>query len=585
MNKNIVAFLLSAMLITSCHGQESFIKDQSVKVMIESGDGYFVNEPYQMVEKGEDVTFKVELVNLSTFVSASYPNYEIVNATRHTFDLVLKNVWYSSVVSLNVSPEPGITYFGTSDATSDRYQIVKKAQVHSHLKENAINAYDIYTKEGYVPLGWNTKEDFTGEFVSFGSRIPFNNRRLYLQWEKESDPELFLWQDDNDEITIFSYLGHEEKVVIPQKINGKKVTALSPNALVHEELKTLILPKTIKKLHFQSIAAPNIEEIYLCDNIEEISDLSFCYQPKTVHINAVIPPNFSGSYYDTFPDKIDYLESVKDEKKIILFSGSSTRYGYDSEMIDAAYPEYKTVNMGVFAYVNIEPQLDVITAFTKKGDILLSSPEFDNHCLQFQFAATNEFSWQLFPFFESNYDLLKYININKYQSFFTAFYNFLEEKKTMSIGDYSTSPKHYDDDGTYYAFDTYNIQGDLILPREGHPRDEWISQPLDEYRLETTIKPELITCLDELYKKLLAKELNVMFTFFPKNRNCIKNTTPSDIERIEECLRNMLSVPVISNWRDSILPGTDFYLIDNHLSTQAAKERTQRIINEMYWYI
>ena len=75
---------------------------------------------------------------------------------------------------------------------------------------------------------------------------------------------------------------------------------------------------------------------------------------------------------------------MKDKKKIVLFSGSSTRFGYDSEMIDQAFPDYEVVNMGVFAYSPALPQLELIRSCMKEGDVLLDSPEFDAANRQFR---------------------------------------------------------------------------------------------------------------------------------------------------------------------------------------------------------
>lgn len=84
-----------------------------------------------------------------------------------------------------------------------------------------------------------------------------------------------------------------------------------------------------------------------------------------------------------FQDKYDRLLQLKDRKKIVLFSGSSTRFGYDSAMIDDAFEEYDVVNMGVFAYTSALPQLQLILECMQEGDILLHAPEFDTSSRQF----------------------------------------------------------------------------------------------------------------------------------------------------------------------------------------------------------
>ena len=68
--------------------------------------------------------------------------------------------------------------------------------------------------------------------------------------------------------------------------------------------------------------------------------------------------------------------------------------------------------------------------------------------------------------------------------------------------------KVFDDDENRYSFDTYNMEGDFILPREGNETDTHIMQPLDEYTLNT-ITPELVSSLNEVYQSLLDKNLKV----------------------------------------------------------------------------
>lgn len=111
----------------------------------------------------------------------------------------------------------------------------------------------------------------------------------------------------------------------------------------------------------------------LFDNLQQISDYAFedCTSLQTLYINAATAPVYSGSYYATFADKYDRLLSLADTQKLVLFSGSSARFGYDSAALDAALPHYEVVNMGVFAYTNALPQLELIRAQMRPGDLLL----------------------------------------------------------------------------------------------------------------------------------------------------------------------------------------------------------------------
>ena len=569
------------LVLTGCNNRP-FHPSDLVKVGIERSEYFSVDKQIKEIEKGDNASFNVSIKGNYTFVSASYENNELSNITDNSFTITFKKISYPVMISLNFEDVEGdktITYY--SGLSSSNPVKVKKTGVH--LKENSINGYLYFSRPGYIPLGWNDQSDYSGNLISFGSRIPNDVKKLYLQWEKETDLSLFQFKEVEGGFEISKYLGNDEKVVVPMTYNNHPVVGLGKNSFTGESVKTLVLSKNITYIENRAFSSSQVENLYMCDNVNQTYINSFYPNMiKNIHINAVRRPTFSGTYYDTFPDKVDYLETIKDTPKVILFSGSSTRFGYYSPAMEEILTDYKVINMGVYAYVNIKPQLDVITNFTIDNDIILSSPEFDNHCLIEQFGEDNNFEWEMLAMIESNYDLLRYIDMSKYERFFESFYIFQSFRNNMEEKDYSVSPKHYDDEENYYEQETYNIQGDIIIDRPGHPRDEWIMQPIDEYKLSTTITVERINSLNKVYQSIIDKNLRVFFTFFPKNRNCISSsTTRLDIEEIENYLRENLLAPVISKWEDSILPGTCFYLIDNHLCSSAALERSIRVANEL----
>ena len=157
----------------------------------------------------------------------------------------------------------------------------------------------------------------------------------------------------------------------------------------------------------------------------------------------------------------------------------------------------------------------------------------------------------------------------------------LKERMDMSKRDYNIDSYHRDDDNNVYQDATYNIQGDFILQRAGNETDTWISQPLADYTVNS-ITSHRIEKLNESYQELLDQGVKVFFTFSPKNRNCLTEASTFEARQaVQNKLREELIIPVISDFEDSILPGTDFYLIDNHLSSEAARSRSQRVIHDL----
>lgn len=541
--------------------------------MLERGANYFVSNPIREIFPGQDCLFEVTLLKDSKLVSVSYPDYRVVQDDK-SLKLSLLNVMYPLVVTLEVSDET-LSYHDIHGESSGLTDSIEIPAYRYHLRENSANGYLYFEREGYLPLCWNTKPDFSGADIFFGSRIPSDVLSLYLKWEKETDVHDFSYEIIDDGIRIDKYHGEADQVVLPNKIMDRPVVELSGDAF-SIPLQRLVIGNNMRRIK-KGDAHVKVKELYLCDSLEKIGADVFSGVDR-IHINAVTKPRFSGTYYDTFPDKMDYLQERKDKKKIVFFSGSSTRYGYDLKIIKDAYPDYEVVNMGVFAYVNIKPQLDMIRTYLKEGDVLISSPEFDPNCLDCQFGTTDFFEWNEFAFVEGNYDLLSDVMVSDYPDFFSSLDKFLSNRKSMEKRNYSVTADHFDDDENYYPFLTYDEYGDFVLPREGNETDSWIFQPLADYTLES-ITPERVLSINEVYQSLLDDGVKVLFTFSPKNRNCLNSRSTKDKRReVEDYLRKNLVVPVISSFEDDILPGTDFYKIDNHLSSKAAMERSLRMV-------
>ena len=174
-------------------------------------------------------------------------------------------------------------------------------------------------------------------------------------------------------------------LVIPDTLGGAPVVEIAAGAFADAPCKTVIFPDTLRRVQPGAFSGSAAESVTLFDSLQQISDYAFedCTSLQTLYINAATAPVYSGSYYATFADKYDRLLSLADTQKLVLFSGSSARFGYDSAALDAALPHYEVVNIGVFAYTNALPQLELIRAQMRPGDLLLLSPEFDAAKRQF----------------------------------------------------------------------------------------------------------------------------------------------------------------------------------------------------------
>ena len=284
--------------------------------------------------------------------------------------------------------------------------------------------------------------------MGLGSRTEWKEGLvLYAQWIPWTGEADFVYKKVSGFAVITSYIGKAQQICVPSSLGGFPVRTIREQAFADTECKTVILSPGIHEVEKWAFRNSRLEQLYIYDDLEKISDYAFqdCDMLRTLHINSIEAPAYSGNYFDTFQDKYDRLLSLKDKKKIVLFSGSSTRFGYDSAMLDQAFPDYEVVNMGVFAYSPALPQLELIRSCMKEGDILLDSPEFD--AANRQFCYQKELDYATFAMMESNYDAFADLDLREYAQVFTAFSAYQTARQDMERKNYDVCASDYDEDG------------------------------------------------------------------------------------------------------------------------------------------
>ncbi len=457
---------------------------------------------------------------------------------------------------------------------------------NAHLRVNTAQGTGYFRREGYVLTGWNTAPDGSGERIGLGSRTERRDGlALYAQWAKVSPEGSFSYEFREGQAWITGYSGAAPRCVVPEELGGSPVRGICAGAFRDGAFEELILPHTLYTVEDGAFHGCAVREITLFDTLREVSDESFqdCRGLKTLHVNAATSPVYSGSYFDTFSDKYDWLLSLKGRKKLVLASGSSGRYGYDSPTLAAAFPDYVPANMGVYAYTNALPQLELIRGLMEEGDVLLSAPEFD--AAEEQFCASSRLDAPFWAMMESNYDAAALLDLRNYSGVLDSLGEYLAARRGMAGRNYGESPASYDDDGNRYAFATYNQYGDLTLTRPNGERDVCLRHNIADYTT-ANITPGRVEALNDVYRRFLDGGIAVYFTYTPRNRNSLTaDSTPATRRELHNYLTEHLCVPVISDIEDSLYAGNYFYLIDSHLSGEGAAIRTKRVIEDLRPYL
>ncbi|MCC8181700.1 MAG: leucine-rich repeat protein [Clostridiales bacterium] len=579
-------FLACVFALTSCASGTAAQAALTCPVVLEEGEGYTAESYTATPLRGEDAVFTLTLADGYTLAGTDYEDAEIDQSGR-TVTLTLHSVRYSTTVSLYLEQEGEIVYYDANGGErldgGDASQPVEVVTATTHLRWNTSTGVELFEREGYTLIGWNTQADGSGTAVGLGSRAdPAEGLTLYAQLSKWTDERCFTWEEAGDGVKITGYSGTDSVISIPAELDGLPVRYIGEGAFAEAACDTVILPNTVRTLESGAFRGCALTTLYLSDNIITLNDYSFqdCDDLRTVHLNAVEDPVYSGTYYDTFTDKFDRLLTLSDCQKIVLFSGSSTRFGYDSAAIDQAFEGYEVVNMGVFAYTNAYPQFLLILDCMGEGDILIHSPEFD--AAQRQFCTTSRMDDTFFKLIESNYDLLARLDLREVGGTFSALSSFLAGREGMEAGSYARSASDYDEDGNPVDEPSYNEYGDYILYRPNADSDEPVYGLAVDYTVRSFPVAQFIQPLNEMYQRFLDRGVRVYFTYAPRNSLAIsEDSTEEARAELDAWFWENLIVPVLSDIEESLWPGRYLYGTDNHLSTEGVAIRTEQIISEL----
>lgn len=573
--------LSGSVLFTGCASSRSAVS--KCTILLEDNPALFFSGQVYEVSRFHDLSLTVGVPSGNRIFDVSYEDYSVSPKTGSSqsydyYTLTLHQIRYPQVIRVGTAPAHITSYYsGGGDGS-----VITLEEDSPHLYYNTLPYRSQFTRDGYLPIGWNTSADASGTHVGFGSRVDHTQEallNLHMEWLPCTPAQEFAYTLSQGEITITGYHGNGS-IVLPPHIDGYPVTKIAGNAFYNVNTDILALPYTLKRIAANAFRKLSVTDFYLFDNIEELTESSFeDYSITHLHINAVKDPVYSGSYFDTLPDKADYLATLQNKPKIVLFCGSSARFGYDSTLFEAAFPDYHVVNMGVYAYSNMLPLSKILLPYMREGDILLSSPELD--AIDKQFCGETALDKETFCMMESNYDMYAALDSREFTNIFGAFSDYNNARKNMSPRSYQDSPSYYDEDGNKQDSFTYNRQGDYLPYRENNYSRRSFGIKRAYYNPSHIREIDLLG-LNSIYDDFAGKGVRVFFTYSPRSRISISDdSSPDSIRLLDEMLRKYLHAPVISSIQASLMDPLYFHGTDNHLSTEGVQLHTKQVIEDL----
>ncbi|MBR1843211.1 MAG: leucine-rich repeat protein [Oscillospiraceae bacterium] len=552
MKKCILTAVLCLLLcIAGCKSAE---KADTVTIVLEKGAGFTAEQYALTVPRGSRAQFRITELDGSVITGADR-DCEIERTLGGV--TVTRTANYTERVRLRVRRSDKIVTYTLGDES------VSVPVAVTHLRHNTET--DLFGREGYTLASWI---DERGNIVPLGARTESVELTANLvKWSPESDFEI-------SDGALARYLGSDKTVCVP----GGVRTILA-GAFENCASEVVILPETVRTIEAGAFKNASISELFMFDSVQNVSDLSFsgCDRLGTLTLNAAAPPRYSGTYYATLADKHDRLLSLADIPKIVLFSGSSARFGYDSAAIDAAFPDYEVVNMGVFAYSNALPQLELIRNYLRPGDILLLSPELD--AAKRQFCTTNALDSAFWRMTEADYGMVRELDLREYSLVFSSLSEFLSERSSLEARDYAVSPSDFDEDGAGTLTPSYNEYGDYIIYRPNSDSDAPLYGLEVPYRADYYLRELYLAPFNAEIERFKADGIKVYITYSPRNRLAVSSdTTDETIRELDGYFRENITAPIITDIFDSLVDGKYLYGTDNHLTTEGVRIRTEAVI-------
>lgn len=319
---------------------------------------------------------------------------------------------------------------------------------------------------------------------------------------------------------------------------------------------------------------------------------------------VALPAKYDATYMGELKYKCERLSSARGPK-IVLVGGSSCAFGVDSALIEAEFPDYEVVNLGMYAALGSRMMLDLARDSIGRGDIVIFLPEINKQTLSDFTDGTYALQG-----LDGAWHLLARIRPDLYPSLIGAMPAFAMEKLHYQLRGTLPEP------GALYRRSSFNESGDIdntmvsrnIMPEEYDP-------DLPVYFDSGILTQEFADYLNDYARRLGKKGAALYYHFCPVNElsaSCragaddgqvsgaeasasasaeapaSADTSTSDKASAEASAQNfyadldsILDFPVLGDPRASLMEAGWFYDTNFHLNRAGKTAFTRQLIRDI----
>ena len=571
----LAVFALLLLTLWGCGGETAV--DTRFQISLLAGEGYTVENNGQWVEPGADAEFVLTMTPGCSLESLDYDGEYDHRLEEGKLYLTLKKVVYPARVRVFTTTRYGTISYDPNGGEGET--TVKVYGTSVHLRPNTENGQNLFQRPGYTLVSWNTEADGSGTRIGLGSRVTLKPELvLYAQWMPWSPAEAFQYTVTQfGTVTINKYLGSQETVVIPERIDGYKVTNISANAFREKPVRHVVISKTVQQVAPTCFVDCPLETVTLFDNIKVISDSTFenCENLRTLYINAVEAPyGYEFRRESVYADKVDMLIMAQGRKKMVFYAGCSAWYNLKGEDAHKVFgDEYKIINMAINGTVNSHVQMQIMAPYLEEGDILVHTPELSSQYQLMYNVSMGNNDDKLWCGLEYNYDLFTLVDLRDITGTFDSLVMYLDKKTTKSS--YNTT--YLDDDGNQYMDEFGSIP---------FLRNTTKSKLADNIRLDPSyITDEGMARLESFYDLYRSKGVRVYVSHACVNMDEVPEEQRGNVALMDGLYRDALEAieggAVISRLEDYLYTSDNFYDTNFHLLSASARENTALWIRDI----
>lgn len=282
--------------------------------------------------------------------------------------------------------------------------------------------------------------------------------------------------------------------------------------------------------------------------------LLFCFT------SFVVGDQYSDSYMGAIHDKINRMQMLP-SPKIILLGNSNLAFGINSKMIEEELG-MPVVNLGLAGGMGNAFCENVVKLGLQAGDIVVECPS--------KFSDEDVISdpvlyWSVL---ENNWYLYQLPRIKDIKTLVSAYpkYAFYAIKRWLGYSEGTAQ--------SAYLRSAMNEYGDIYLRPEGITYE--FTQPVKAGKADAAF----VERVNEFNEYVLSKGAKLVLAGYPIGQG--EWTDPvENFDAFQEKLKSELDCPVISDYKDYLIPYEYFFDTNLHLTEEGAAMRTNQLIEDL----